>query len=218
MLRCIVAGLLLLSSIAVSAESPREVRNHQAMEDSLTGARIGEATVIVRDQVYMGGSIDLLLSVNGVDAVFSHRTITVDVVTDQYTLRENGETLLIERTIIRPGDELRGSARVFFADAEIAHFAMPLDDESRASLRKVLDEKVSRAFQQQITRVTGWTPLEFAAWMMSAHPPGIGDLRISMRSIAPDCAFDERFGMPCSDAQKESVADEERSGAELTSY
>lgn len=189
------------------------------MDDSLTGARIGEMTVVVRDQVYRNGSIDVLFTTNGVDGVYSHRTIAPTVVIDQYALRESGETLAIESSLVLPSDDLRGSASLLFDGIEIARFAMPLDETSRTSLRRVLDEKVSRSFQRELTRVTGFTPFELAASMMSSRAHGNRpDWRISTRAAAPDCAFDARFGSPCSAGQKESVDAAPREGKVLESY
>src|SRR5690242_13008705 len=75
MRRVALAGIALLCSTAVFAQSGEEVRHHQAMDDALTGARVGEMTVIVRDQVYKNGAIDVLFSANGVDGVYVHRTL-----------------------------------------------------------------------------------------------------------------------------------------------
>src|SRR6476661_1508388 len=99
MRRVAVAGIALLCSAAVFAQSGDEVRHHQAMEDSLTGAHIGEMTVIILNQVYKNGAIDVLFSANGVEGVYSHRTLAPAVVLDRYALQESSETLEIERSL-----------------------------------------------------------------------------------------------------------------------
>ena len=219
MCRVAVAGIALLCAAAVFAQSGEEVRHHQAMDDSLTGAPIGEMTVIVRDQVYRNGAIDVLFSAYGVDGVYSHRTLAPAVVIDRYALRESGETLEIERSLVLPSDDLKGNAWLRFDGSEIARFAMPLDQTSRMSLRRVLDEKLSRSFQREITSLTGFTPFELAASMMSSRAHGArSDWRVSMRVIAPDCMFDERFGSPCSADQKQAVDTAAREGSMLESY
>src|SRR5204862_452472 len=85
-----LAGIALLCSEAVFAQSREEVRHHHAIDDSLTGARIGEMTVIVRDQVYRNGAIDVLFAANGVGGFYTHRTLDPAVVVDRYALRETG--------------------------------------------------------------------------------------------------------------------------------
>jgi len=95
---------------------------------------------------------------------------------------------------------------------------MPLDETSLMSLRRILDEKLSRSFQCEITRLTGFTPFEFAASMMSSRAHVARPDWISIRAIAPDCAFDARFGSPCSADQNEAVDTAARAGLMLTSY
>jgi len=203
----------------MSAQSPQEVRHHQAIDDSLTGAHIGEMTVVVRDQVYRNGSIDVFFSTNGEDAVYFHRTIAPAVVVDKYALRESSGILEIESSLVLPSDDLKGSARLLFDGGEIARFAMPLDQTSRTSLRRVLDAKLSRSFQFGIARVTGLTPFELVSAMMSSRAHSApANWRVSTRAIAPDCAFDARFGSPCSDDQKEAVDGAAREGLVLESY
>jgi len=218
MRRAAVAMIALLCSAAVFGQSAEEVRHHQAMGDSLTGARIGEMTVILRGQVYANGHIDVLFSANGVDGVYSHRTLAPAVFVDGYALRESGEILEIERSFVPPIGDLRGNARLRFDGHEIARFALPLDETSRTSLRRVLDEKLSRAFQREITRLTGFTPFELAASMMSSRAHVSRPDWIAMRNIAPDCTFDARFGRPCSADQNEAVDAAARDGSMLTSY
>ena len=46
--RVAVAGIAFLCSAAVFAQSREEVRHHQAMDDSLTGARIGETIAVIQ--------------------------------------------------------------------------------------------------------------------------------------------------------------------------
>lgn len=219
MRRAAVAGIALLCSAAVFAQSGDEVRHHQAMDDSLTGARIGEMTVIVRNQVYKNGSFDVLFSANGVDGVYSHRTLAPAVVLDRYALRESGETLEIERSIVLPGDDLNGNAWLRFDGNEIGRFAVPIDETSRKSLRKMIDEKLSRSFQHEIRRLTGFTPFELAASMMSSRAHGARlDWHVSTHVTAPDCAFDARFGWPCSADQKQAVDEAAHEGSLLESY
>lgn len=219
MRRLFVAGIALLCSAALFAQNGEAVRHHQEMVDSLTRAHIGEMTVVVRDQVYKNGSVDVFFSANGVDGIYSHHSIAPAVVVDQYALRESGETLAIERSLVLPSDDLKGNARLLFDGREIARFEMPLDETSRGSLRKMLDEKLSRSFQTEITRVTGFTPFEIAASRMSSRMHGVRpDWRVSTRAIAPDCAFDARFGSPCSADQKEVVGEAARQGVVLESY
>jgi hypothetical protein len=219
MRRVVVAGIALLCSAAVFAQSPEAVRHHQAMDDSLTGARIGEMTVVIRDQVYRNGAFDVLFSAYGVDGVYSHRTLAPAVVIDRYALRESGEILEVERSLVLPSDDLNGKAWLRFDGREIAGFAMPLDEPSRTSLRRVLDEKLPRSFQVEITRLTGFTPFELAASMMSSRANRApAAWRISVPVIAPDCAFDARFGLPCSADQKQAVAAAAREGLVLESY
>lgn len=189
------------------------------MEDSLTGARLGEMTVIVRDQVYRNGAFDVLFSANGVDGIYSHRTLAPAVFTDGYALRESGELLEIERSLVQSGDDPRGSASVRFEGREIGAFTMPLDETSRTTLRRVLDEKLSRSFQAEVMRLTGSTPFELAASMMSSRAYGVrSGPRVSLPVIAPDCAFDARFGSPCSADQKDAVDAAARKGLLLESY
>lgn len=80
------------------------------MEDSLTGAVIGEMTVIVRDQVDRNGAFDVFFSANGVDCIYSHRALTPAVFIDGYALRQSGEILEIERSLVLPSDDLKGTA------------------------------------------------------------------------------------------------------------
>src|SRR4051794_20156040 len=120
MRRVTVAAIALLCSAAVFAQSPEEVRHHQVMEDSLTGARIGELTVILRGQVYLNGHVDVLFSVNGVDGVYFHRTLAPAVFIDGYALRESGEILEIERSLVLPSDDLKGNAWIRFDGRKIA--------------------------------------------------------------------------------------------------
>jgi hypothetical protein len=214
-----VAGIALLCSAAVFAQSREAVRHHHAMDDSLTGARIGEMTVVVRDDVYLRGAVDVLFSANGVDGVYSVRTLDPAVVIDRYGLRESGEVLEIERSLVLPADNLGGHAWLRFGGSEIAGFAMPLDETSRMSLRRVLDQKLPRSFQVEITRLTGFTPFELAASMMSSRANRARvDWHVSLRVIAPDCAFDARFGSPCSADQKQAVDAAAREGLVLESY
>jgi hypothetical protein len=219
MRRVAVAGIALLCSAAVFAQSREAVRHHHAMDDSLTGARISEMTVVLRDQVYLNGAVDVLFSANGVDCVYSHRTLAPAVAIDRYALRESGEALEIERSFVQPTDDPKGNAWLRFGGREIAGFAMPLDETSRMSLRRVLNEKLPRSFQFDIARVTGSTPFELAASMMSSRANRARvDRHVSLRVIAPDCAFDARFGAPCSADQKQAVDAAAREGRLLESY
>src|SRR6476469_9933301 len=99
-----VAAIALLCSAAVFGQSREAVRHHYAMEDSLTGAHVGEMTAIVRGQVVQNGAFDVLFSANGVDGIYSHRTLAPSVFVDGYALRESGERLEIERSLVQAGN------------------------------------------------------------------------------------------------------------------
>jgi len=114
------------------------------------------------------------------------------------TVRAGGAT----RTALEAEWQNRENLRLW--RSEIRRAMNPGLLEAMERLRPLLSDKPFETFQ----------PL-FEVVLYSSRT---SDMAVKIRAAAPDCAFDDSFGFPCTDHQKKRIADAVKAGATLTKY